>query len=88
MLMLELQAISSIQMPTQLSAADTITSFPLDPLQKWTRPRRLINTCTLKLMEFPSDHSGPLYCILSHRWDEDKEISYRGDAGIISCWAR
>ncbi|KAF5343771.1 hypothetical protein D9758_015338 [Tetrapyrgos nigripes] len=53
-----------------------VTPSSLNPLQKRTRPRRLINTCTIKLEEFPSDDSIPPYAILSHCWTEGQEISY------------
>ncbi|KAF5338301.1 hypothetical protein D9758_015748 [Tetrapyrgos nigripes] len=56
--------------------ASYITTPSLNPLQKRTRPRHLINTCTIELEEFPSDDSVPPYAILSHRWEEGQEISY------------
>ncbi|KAF5353729.1 hypothetical protein D9758_008675 [Tetrapyrgos nigripes] len=64
--------------PPVISADPTPVTTPvLDPLQKRTRPRRLINTCTRKLEEFPSDDSVPCYAILSHRWEAGQEISYQ-----------
>ncbi|KAF5346911.1 hypothetical protein D9758_010118 [Tetrapyrgos nigripes] len=50
----------------------------LDPLQKLkrTRPRWLLDTRTIKLIEFPSDDLVPPYAILSHRWEEGQEISH------------
>ncbi|THU83240.1 hypothetical protein K435DRAFT_432655 [Dendrothele bispora CBS 962.96] len=50
---------------------------PIDPPQKRARPRRLIDTHTIQLVEFPVDNEVPPYAILSHRWVEGQEISYQ-----------
>ncbi|KAF5356674.1 hypothetical protein D9758_013734 [Tetrapyrgos nigripes] len=65
-------------MSTSVTSIDTRAVAPpsVDPLQKRSRPRRLINTCTIELEEFPSDDSVPAYAILSHCWEEGQEISY------------
>ncbi|KAF5374291.1 hypothetical protein D9758_004618 [Tetrapyrgos nigripes] len=58
----------------------------LAPLQKRSRPGRLINTWILELEEFPYDVLVPPYAILSHCWKEGQEISYeemvKGQSGI------
>ncbi|KAF5335036.1 hypothetical protein D9758_017441 [Tetrapyrgos nigripes] len=55
----------------------SVVTSPHDPLQKRTRPRRLINTRTIKLEEFSSNDSVPPYAILSHCWEAGHEISYQ-----------
>ncbi|KAK7443560.1 hypothetical protein VKT23_015733 [Stygiomarasmius scandens] len=39
-------------------------------------PRRLIDTCTIKLVEFGKNETIPPYAILSHWWIEGKEVVY------------
>ncbi|KAF5365302.1 hypothetical protein D9758_005318 [Tetrapyrgos nigripes] len=40
-------------------------------------PKRLINTHTLKLVDFSEDDAIPPYAILSHKWFHGHEISYQ-----------
>ncbi|KAK7448852.1 hypothetical protein VKT23_013581 [Stygiomarasmius scandens] len=40
------------------------------------RPRRFIETCSFRLVNFEDDNEVP-YAILSHRWDDGQEVSYR-----------
>ncbi|KAF5338130.1 hypothetical protein D9758_015368 [Tetrapyrgos nigripes] len=46
------------------------------PICKRAKPRRLLNTNTLQLEEFPFNNIVPPYAILSHRWEGNQEISY------------
>ncbi|THU89676.1 HET-domain-containing protein, partial [Dendrothele bispora CBS 962.96] len=52
-----------------------MTSQPTMTAPLRERPRRLVSTDTLRIVEFPSKSPIPPYVILSHRWEEGQEVS-------------